>query len=115
MNKTKLLMIIVLLITLIPFGKGICFPIMNNDSNYLSVRKSFQEYSDLPFNSSVDENIAQMMLEGKIPSLAASVVYKDDIIWSKGYGKQSDDNVAFIIASITKTFTSTGWSKTASQ
>ncbi len=47
------------------------------------------------------------MLEGNIPSLAASVVYKDDIIWSKGYGEQSNDNVTFMIASITKTFPAT--------
>ena len=96
-----------LIIALIPISKGISSSLVNNDSNYLSNKKSLQEDNDLVFNSSVDQAITQLMLEGNTPSLAASVVYKDDIIWSKGYGEQSNDNVAFMIASITKTFTTT--------
>ena len=96
-----------LIIALIPISKGISSSLVNNDSNYLSNKKSLQENNDLVFNSSVDQAITQLMLEGNTPSLAASVVYKDDIIWSKGYGEQSNDNVAFMIASITKTFTTT--------
>lgn len=96
-----------LIIALIPFSKGINAPLMNNDSNNFTINKSLQENNKLPFNSSVDEAIAQFMLEGHIPSLAASVVYKDDIIWSKGYGEQSNENIAFKIGSITKTITAT--------
>ncbi|MHA1945578.1 MAG: serine hydrolase domain-containing protein [Candidatus Hodarchaeales archaeon] len=99
--------LLMLIIALIPISKGLSSTISINNSNYLSVKKSLQENNKQTFNSSVDESIAQLMLEGNIPSLAASVVYKDDIIWSKGYGEQSSDNVAFMIASITKTFTAT--------
>ncbi|MHA2174438.1 MAG: serine hydrolase domain-containing protein [Candidatus Hodarchaeales archaeon] len=107
MNKIESFVLLMLIIALIPFSKGIGSPLMNNDSNYLSIKKLLQENINLPFNSSVDEAIAQFMLEGHIPSLAASVVYKDNIIWSKGYGEQSNENVAFMIGSITKTITAT--------
>ncbi len=96
-----------LLIVLLPVSKGISFPLRNNESHYLTIRNSLQENDKLAFNSSFDENIAQFMLEGNIPSLAASVVYQDNIIWSKGYGEQPNENVAFQIGSITKTFTAT--------
>ncbi len=107
MNKIKSFALIMLIIALIPFSKGINSSSMNNDSNYLSIKKSLQENNKSAFNSGFDEVIAQFMLEGHIPTLAACVVYKDSIIWSKGYGEQSNGNIAFILASITKTFIAT--------
>ena len=107
MNEVKSFALLMLIIASVPFSEGISFPLMNNDSNYLHIKKSLQENNKLAFDSSVDETITQFMLEGHIPSLAASVVYKDSIIWSKGYGEQSNGNIAFIIASITKTITTT--------
>jgi CubicO group peptidase (beta-lactamase class C family) len=107
MRKIKLFALLMLIIALIPFSKGINAHLMNNDSNNFTIKKSLQENKKLAFNSSVDEAIAQFMLEGHIPSLAASVVYQDNIIWSKGYGEQSNENVAFMIGSITKTITAT--------
>ncbi|MFX0183679.1 MAG: serine hydrolase domain-containing protein [Candidatus Hodarchaeota archaeon] len=107
MKKIKSFALVMLIIALLPFSKGIDAHLMNNDSSYFSLKKSLQENNQLVFNSSLDEAIAQFMLEGHIPSLAASVVYKDKIIWSKGYGEHSDENVAFMIGSITKTITAT--------
>ncbi len=107
MNKIESFALLMLIITLVPISKGTSSPLINNDSNYLTIKKSLQENNKLAFNSSVDEAIAQFMLEGNIPSLAASVVYKDNIIWSKGYGEQSNENVVFMIGSITKTITAT--------
>ncbi len=59
------------------------------------------------FNAQFDEQIEQFMEEGHIPSIAASVVYKDEIVWAKGYGNQSDVDIVYKMYSISKTFTGT--------
>ena len=95
-------MLLLIILGLFPFGKGISSPLVDNESNHLIITKSLQENDYIAFNSSVDEKIIQFMQEGHIPSLAASVVYNDSLMWSKGYGEQPSENVAFMIGSITK-------------
>ncbi|MFX0211457.1 MAG: serine hydrolase domain-containing protein, partial [Candidatus Hodarchaeota archaeon] len=63
--------------------------------------------SEIIFNAHFDSQIEQFMEEGHIPSIAAGVVYKDEIIWKKGYGNQSDIDTVYKLYSISKTFTST--------
>ncbi|MFX1511149.1 MAG: serine hydrolase domain-containing protein [Promethearchaeota archaeon] len=63
--------------------------------------------SDMIFNADFDQRIEQLMLQGHIPSIAASVVYKDEIVWVKGYGNQSNIDTVYKLYSISKTFTST--------
>lgn len=80
----------------------IIFLCLNTISNPI-----FASADYITFNSEIDGLISQLMLEGNIPSLATCVINKDQIIWSKGYGDQINENLSFIIASITKTFTAT--------
>ncbi|MHA2031069.1 MAG: serine hydrolase domain-containing protein [Candidatus Kariarchaeaceae archaeon] len=107
MYKIISLVLFILIFTLIPFSHRIASPLVNDDSNYLSFNKSLQNDDKQPFDSNFDKNITQFMIEGHIPSLAANVIYKDDIIWSKGYGEQPNENLVFKIGSITKTITTT--------
>ena len=88
-NKLVIVTLLTSIVALIPLSNGIT---------------SLQEDDGQAFDSSLDDTITQLMLEGHIPTVAACVVYEDNIIWSKGYGDQSNGDVAFIIASITKTF-----------
>jgi CubicO group peptidase (beta-lactamase class C family) len=60
-------------------------------------------------NTSLDEQIIDLMEIGGIPSLAAAIIQKDNISWIKGYGNQSELNVNFPIGSITKSFIATGF------
>ncbi|MHA2101776.1 MAG: hypothetical protein ACW99A_24270, partial [Candidatus Kariarchaeaceae archaeon] len=101
MYKIISLVLFILIFTLIPFSHRIASPLVNDDSNYLSFNKSLQNDDKQPFDSNFDKNITQFMIEGHIPSLAANVIYKDDIIWSKGYGEQRNENLVFKIGSIT--------------
>jgi CubicO group peptidase (beta-lactamase class C family) len=103
-KKLNSLVLFILIITSIPISQGIDSPLMKSGSRNLIQKKVLQEEENKPFNTSIDETIGQFMLERHVPSLAACVVYKDSIIWSKGYGEQSKQNVAFMIGSITKTF-----------
>ena len=64
--------------------------------------------------SAVDKYIDSTLKEWNVPGLAMSVVYKDKVIYSKGYGYRDlekiisvDANTIFPIASNTKLFTST--------
>jgi len=98
---------LVSIIALIPLSNGMASVLIYNDPNYCSFVNSLQEDDNQAFNYSIDDTITQFMLEGHIPTLAACVVYKDSIIWSKGYGEQSNGNIAFMIGSITKTITAT--------
>ena len=107
LNKMVIVASLILTVAFIPFSKGMTSVLIYNDPNYSSFANSLQAVDNQAFNESIDDTITQFMLEGHITTLAASVVYKDSIIWSKGYGEQSDVNTAFIIASITKTFTAT--------
>ncbi len=106
MNKIIMITSLILIVTLIPLSNGTSVSIYN-DLNFSSFANSLQEDDNQAFNSNLDDTITQFMLEGHITTLAASVVYKDNIIWSKGYGEQSNGDSAFIIASITKTFIAT--------
>jgi CubicO group peptidase (beta-lactamase class C family) len=107
MKKKVILTSLILIIALIPLSNGMTSVLTYNDLNYSSLANSLQEDDSQTFNNTIDDTITQIMLAGHITSLSASVVYKDSIIWSKGYGEQSDDNIAFLIASITKTLTAT--------
>ncbi len=59
-------------------------------------------------NTSLDEQIINLMEIGGIPSLAAAIIQKDNISWIKGYGEQPELNVNFPIGSTTKSFIATG-------
>ncbi|MDH5440257.1 MAG: beta-lactamase family protein [Candidatus Bathyarchaeota archaeon] len=54
----------------------------------------------------LDEKIQYLMMEGHIPSLVAGIVVNDSLVWSRGYGACSQDNV-YLIGSITKPFVAT--------
>jgi CubicO group peptidase (beta-lactamase class C family) len=107
MIKTLMSTSLVTIILLIPLNNGIIFVFLSNDSNDNSFLKSLQEKTNQAFNENLDERINQFMVEGHIPTLAACVIHKNRIIYSRGYGEQSNGNIAFIIASITKTFVAT--------
>ncbi|MFX0125343.1 MAG: serine hydrolase domain-containing protein [Candidatus Hodarchaeota archaeon] len=62
----------------------------------------------LPENTSLDEQIIDLMEIGGIPSLAAAIIQKDNISWIKGFGDQAELNVNYPIGSITKSFIATG-------
>jgi CubicO group peptidase (beta-lactamase class C family) len=55
----------------------------------------------------IDTNIRSLIEEGDIPSLAAAIIVNDTMIWSQGYGDQSDLDTVFMIGSVTKMFTAT--------
>jgi CubicO group peptidase (beta-lactamase class C family) len=47
------------------------------------------------------------MINHEIPSLAAGIIINESIVWSNGFGEQSDLDTVYMIGSITKTFTAT--------
>ena len=55
----------------------------------------------------IDSRIKSLMSQGNIPSLAAGIVVNDTLVWSKGYGDQSDLDTIYMIGSMTKMFTAT--------
>ena len=55
----------------------------------------------------IDNRIQDLMEEGDIPSLAAGIIINDTMVWSKGYGEQSDLDTVYMIGSVTKMFTAT--------
>jgi CubicO group peptidase (beta-lactamase class C family) len=55
----------------------------------------------------LDEKIEALMDEGDIPSLTASIVINDEIVWIRGYGEQDTLNQMHNIASMTKPFVAT--------
>ena len=55
----------------------------------------------------VDEQIQALMEEGEIPSLAASIVVNDSLVWAKGYGEQPDLDAVYAVGSIAKPFIAT--------
>ena len=56
---------------------------------------------------SIDTKIQSLMEKGDIPSLAVGIIINDTMVWSQGYGEQSDINTVYIIGSVTKMFTAT--------
>ena len=60
-----------------------------------------------PIEEAIDTNIQSLMEAGDIPSLAAAVIVNDTMIWSQGYGDQSDVDTVYMIGSVTKMFTAT--------
>ncbi|MFW9995718.1 MAG: serine hydrolase domain-containing protein [Candidatus Odinarchaeota archaeon] len=101
-----MVMLLILIVALTPLSNVTSILGFNSPTYRLAVN-SLQEEDNQAFNSNIDDTITQFMQEGHIPILAACVVHKDRMIWSKGYGEQSNGNNAFIIGSITKTFTVT--------
>ena len=55
----------------------------------------------------IDNRIQDLMEEGDIPSFAAGIIINDTMVWSKGYGEQSDLDTVYMIGSVTKMFTAT--------
>ena len=55
----------------------------------------------------VDDRLLKLMREGKVPSLAAGIVVNDTLVWSAGYGEQSDLDTVYIVGSVSKVFTAT--------
>jgi CubicO group peptidase (beta-lactamase class C family) len=105
-NSNKL--IITSLFVLLSIGLTLVCPVrlVNTVPTQFKVRNVSLNINDV-FNSSFDAQIEQFMNEGYIPSLAASVIYKDKIVWAKGYGNQSDMDTVYYLYSITKAFTAT--------
>ena len=67
---------------------------------------------------SIDDYINEGIKDWKIPGLALTIVYKGEVVISKGYGvknilsnEQVDENTLFIIASNSKLFTGTALAK----
>ena len=56
---------------------------------------------------SIDAKIQSLMEKGNIPSLAAGIIVNETMIWSQGYGDQSDIDTVYMIASVSKMFTAT--------
>jgi CubicO group peptidase (beta-lactamase class C family) len=50
----------------------------------------------------LDEQVAYLVAEGDIPSLAAGIVVNDQLVWTGAYGEQPDIDTAYNIGSITK-------------
>ena len=105
-NGNKL--IIILLLVLLSGGLTSVSPVRlgNTVPTQFKVRNASLNINDLN-SSSFDAQIEQFMNEGHIPSLAASVIDKDKMVWAKGYGEQSDVDTVYYLYSITKTFTAT--------
>ena len=55
-----------------------------------------------PIEEVIDTNIQSLMEEGDIPSLAAAIIVNDTMIWSQGYGDQSDVDTVYMIGSSPK-------------
>jgi len=67
-------------------------------------------YDDLVF----DRMITVLMKVGNIPSISASIIKDDNVVWSNGYGlydiehdKEASENTIYAVASISKTVTAT--------
>lgn len=58
-------------------------------------------------DQAVDNQIRDLMQEGQIPSLAASIVVNDSLVWSQGYGEQPGLDTVYGMGSIAKPFIAT--------
>jgi CubicO group peptidase (beta-lactamase class C family) len=58
-------------------------------------------------HDSFNLEVQELMDRYEIPSLAAGILIKDNLIWAKGFGEQPDLDTVYMIGSITKTFTAT--------
>jgi CubicO group peptidase (beta-lactamase class C family) len=58
-------------------------------------------------DAEMDARIQTLMKEGQIPSLAASIVVNDSLVWAKGYGQQPGLNTVYSLGSIAKTLVAT--------
>ncbi len=76
--------------------------------NHVSISYANVESVCLPdFNPNVDGQITDIMSQYYIPSVTTAVIRNNSIIWSKGYGEQSDLDLIYLVGSVTKTFTAT--------
>lgn len=55
----------------------------------------------------VDTKLQNLMDKGNVPSLAAGIVLNDTLVWSKGYGEQSDLDTVYMVGSVSKVFMAT--------
>jgi len=55
----------------------------------------------------VDSRIQNLMEQGDVPSLAAGIIVNDAMVWSSGFGEQSDLDTVYMVGSVTKMFTAT--------
>ncbi|MFW9849664.1 MAG: serine hydrolase domain-containing protein [Candidatus Thorarchaeota archaeon] len=63
----------------------------------------------------LDNQIQNEMDDGTITSVQAGIVINDSLVWAKGYGNQPELDTAFMIYSITKTFTATAYLQLSEQ
>ncbi|MFW9851172.1 MAG: serine hydrolase domain-containing protein [Candidatus Thorarchaeota archaeon] len=68
-----------------------------------------------PILETLDSQIQNEMEDGTISSLQAGIVVNDSLIWAKGYGDQPELDTAYMIYSITKTFTATAYLQLSEQ
>ncbi|MHA1987681.1 MAG: serine hydrolase domain-containing protein [Promethearchaeota archaeon] len=91
MNKNKKVMLGIFLVAIVASSSiGIIVVINNSQSEDTFYSK-----------------IQQLMNNGNIPSLAAGIIINDSLVWSKGFGEQSDLDTVYMIGSTTKMFTAT--------
>ncbi|MFX0093033.1 MAG: serine hydrolase domain-containing protein [Candidatus Hodarchaeota archaeon] len=57
------------------------------------------------FDPKIDTLVAEKMRQGHIPSLSLALIRNNSILWSKGYGEQSEIDSIFMSGSVTKSFT----------
>lgn len=71
------------------------------------------EDADL-LNDDFDQTLNELMMNAHLPSLAVGIIRNDTLVWSQGYGfasirekKRPNENTVYMLASISKTFTTT--------
>ncbi|MFX1254220.1 MAG: serine hydrolase domain-containing protein [Promethearchaeota archaeon] len=80
---------------------------MSDEMGELKVRAEKQRNTSIYSNDYLDEELARYMKVAGVPSIAAAIIQNYSLVWAKGYGEQPDVDTAYMISSITKTFTST--------
>ncbi len=68
-----------------------------------------------PTLGTLDSQIQNEMQDGSIPSLQAGIVVNNSLVWAKGYGDQPELDTAYMIYSISKTFTGTAFLQLSEQ
>ncbi|MFX0151047.1 MAG: serine hydrolase domain-containing protein [Candidatus Hodarchaeota archaeon] len=97
--KCAVINILVILFLLVPLGtfhQATAF--VNNNEIYTP-----EELFDEDF----EEEILIKMEDAKIPSSAVSVIHNNKSVYMKGFGEQSDVDISYSLASISKTFVAT--------
>lgn len=78
-----------------------------SNSNDQQLDKNLEKTANEVFTENFDKQVAQFMDKNHIPSMAISLVYKDELVWANGYGEHSDNDTVYHVASIVKSFVAT--------